>query len=354
MMIYHLLIDRFTGNPAVRGRGFKGGTLRGVIQHLDYIQNLGADAILLSPFLKTVAYHGYHWTTDSCEIEPRFGTEKDLLELIGEVHRRGMKLVADFVPNHCHVSNPLVSRHPSWFKHDAKGQLVGYFGYREMPCFDLDVPEASDFMISMALRFSQWGFDALRIDHATGPSYGFLMRLHSAIQQQFPAVKIIGEVVGAEDFILHDTTRSLFRQRAKSYGLQEARQMEYIGILDGVLDYRYYGILYEVLSNIRKGSIMDYGQVFNDPKLIRRIRRHFANYPADFDLWLFLDNHDVDRALLLCQGSRKLLKAAIAFTRDWAHPFILYYGTEKGLTNHRPLSASVPYDDEHVRPCMPW
>jgi len=354
MMIYHLLIDRFTGDRTKKGRGFKGGTLRGVIDHLDYIQGLGADAILLSPFLRTVAYHGYHWTTDRCEVEPHFGTEDDLLHLIHEVHARSMKIVADFVPNHCHISNPLVTSHPAWFKHDARGKMIGYFGYSEMPCFDLDVPEASEFMIGLALHFCEWGFDALRIDHATGPSYGFLMRLRAAVHQQFPAVKIIGEVVGAEDFVLHDTTRSVFRQRAKSYGLQEARQMEYIGVLDGVLDYRYYGILYDVL---RRADVQTYASpedCFADPKLLQRIRRHFQNYPSDFDLWLFLDNHDVDRALLLCHGNRKLLDAAIAFTRQWAHPFILYYGTEKGLTNRRPLSAAVPYDDEHVRPCMPW
>ena len=353
-MIYHLLIDRFTGDPHAKGRGFKGGTLPGVTAHLDYIQKLGADAVLLSPFLRTAAYHGYHWTTDGCEIEPRFGTEENLLELIAEVHSRGMKIIADFVPNHCHLSNPLVKNHPSWFRHDAQGKPVGYFGYREMPCFDLDVPEASDFMIGMALRFCEWGFDALRIDHATGPSYGFLLRLRSALREQYPSVRIIGEVVGAEDFVLRDTTLTLFRQRAKSYGLQEARQMEYVGVLDGVLDYRYYGILYDFISRIRVRRDKDYDAVFRDEKLNRRLRRHFANYPPDFHLWLFLDNHDVNRALLLCHGDKVLLQRAMDFTKQWSRTFIMLYGTECGLTNRRPLSASVPYDDEHVRPCMTW
>ena len=87
--IYHIMIDRFAGCDLKReGRCFKGGNLQGIMKKLDYIQSLGCNGILLTPFYKTNEYHGYH-ILDYEQVDEHFGTWEDVRQLIAAVHRRG-------------------------------------------------------------------------------------------------------------------------------------------------------------------------------------------------------------------------------------------------------------------------
>lgn len=124
-VVYQIFIDRFAGFESTEGwtrPKFIGGDLQGIIDKLDYIEELGVDVIWISPFYETSAYHGYH-ITDYFSVEPNFGTEEDLEELIEEVHSRDMKIIADFVPNHCSWEHPYFidaqenedSKYRDWF-----------------------------------------------------------------------------------------------------------------------------------------------------------------------------------------------------------------------------------------------
>ena len=105
--IYHIMIDRlYPTNANFKEREFNGGNIRGVIEKLDYIQALGMKGIMLTPFYQTKRYHGYH-ITDYDKVDPHFGTWNNVELLVQEVHKRKMIIVADFVPNHCHISNSL-------------------------------------------------------------------------------------------------------------------------------------------------------------------------------------------------------------------------------------------------------
>ena len=123
--LYFAVTDRFNnGNPnndvnfnrtekAATLRGFEGGDLRGVIQKIDegYFNKLGINAIWLTPIVeqihgitdegtgKTYAYHGY-WTKDWTALDPNFGTEEDLKELVDKAHKQGIRIVLDAVINH--------------------------------------------------------------------------------------------------------------------------------------------------------------------------------------------------------------------------------------------------------------
>ena len=82
------------------------GDLRGIIDRLDYLKDLGVDCVWLSPiFSSPMADFGYD-ISDYCAIHPLFGTMQDFDELIGEVHKRGMKLLLDLVPNHTSDQHP--------------------------------------------------------------------------------------------------------------------------------------------------------------------------------------------------------------------------------------------------------
>lgn len=119
-----------------------------------------------------------------------------------------------------------------------------------------------------------------------------------------------------------------------------------MGVLDGVLDFVYRGLLLETVEQ-GKGIV-------GNRELEEKVRRHFDSYPSDYKLLLFLDNHDTDRFLFNAHGNVRLLEEAVRFTRRWHRPFIVYYGTEQGMMNKESVFSGKPYADLDVRCCMDW
>ena len=104
--IYQLLTDRFaqTDDTSKNCRdlsAYCGGTFQGIINHLDYISNMGFDAIWISPVVTNTddGYHGY-WAKDIYTVNSHFGNESDLVSLANELHKRDMYLMIDVVANH--------------------------------------------------------------------------------------------------------------------------------------------------------------------------------------------------------------------------------------------------------------
>lgn len=112
--IYQVITDRFARDDGTTplcdtsAAKYCGGTWKGITNKLDYIQNLGATAVWISPVVKNIegdinsageAYHGF-WAEDIYQINSHFGTEDDLKELAASLHSRGMFLMVDVAPNH--------------------------------------------------------------------------------------------------------------------------------------------------------------------------------------------------------------------------------------------------------------
>ncbi len=82
------------------------GDLNGILLRLDYLVKLGVDALWISPFYPSpMADFGYD-VADYCGIDPLFGTMQDFDQLLAEIHRRGLKLILDLVPNHTSEEHP--------------------------------------------------------------------------------------------------------------------------------------------------------------------------------------------------------------------------------------------------------
>lgn len=128
------------------------------------------------------------------------------------------------------------------------------------------------------------------------------------------------------------------------YDVQEARQLEYIGILDGVLDFRYQQFMCDAVH--RKKTIV------NNRKLQEEVKLHFARYPTGFLLWLFLDNHDLNRFMFECGGNKTLFEEGISFSKQQEMPWLMFYGTEKEFTNKKTIFDGTSYADERVRMCL--
>lgn len=345
--IYHILIDRFAGcNPRWKGRCFKGGNLRDIIKKLDYIQSLGCNGILLTPFYKTNEYHGYHITNYE-QVDEHFGSWNDVQDLVKAVHKRGMTITADFVANHCHINNPLVTLHPDWFKKKQDGSLKCFYDIEYLPEFNLNKAAAQHYMAERMKHLCSLGFDAIRLDYAKGPSLNFWRKVKEEIKKYYPNVLLIGEILGPPKG-KHLPDNLAIQVKRGEISKQEAWQLNYVGILDGVLDFEYQSLMCKAVKRVEG--------ITSNKTLDAAVAKHFnryADYP-DYQLWLLLDNHDFNRFLYECGGDAELLKEAIAFTQKQNYPYLLYYGTEKGMTHKGNRFCGEPYADEQVRACMEW
>lgn len=341
-MFYHILIDRFVpAQSSKEGRGYKGGNLKGIISQLDKLQAMGVTGLLLTPFVKGKAYHGYH-TLDFTKVNPHFGSWHTVDKLVNEVHRRGMTIIADFVANHCHRESIVFQEHPEWFKKNKDGAYSAFNGIDYLPEFNLDKAAARRFMTEQGLQLCRHGFDALRLDYAKGPSIDFWRYFRKNVKTTFPNVQLIGEVWGRPaDKRL--PSRLAQERRRKAMTENEAWQKRYAEVFDGVLDFALQELLVET---VRKGQ-----RITNNAALRKAVAQHFAHYAdcPNFKLYLFLDNHDTNRFLYDCRGDLSLLQEAVDFCREWPMPYILYYGTEKGMTNEEDIFCGKPYADEMVR-----
>ena len=382
--IYHVMLDRFNGGwqiPPASVNDFCGGNLRGVIEKLDYIKELGFNSIMLTPFLKTAGYHGYH-TLSYDEVDPHFGTWEDFQELIDKAHAMGIRVICDFVPNHCSYWSPIFqsallsngAEHRDWFffPKENSDEYVSFLNLPDLPKFNLENPEAAKYMVSKAERLAMMGIDGLRIDHALGQPFSFLKTLRQALKKVREDIVVFGEVWAEgisenlygqlyfKEEVHRDDSYSLFNTIKKITTTlmgrdhsgtrkvisQEHLQEDYADVLDGVLDFAFRNI---IIEEIRAGH-----RIKDNQRLRKKVIRHFNRYPFDYKLVLFLDNHDTDRFLYVCNNDITLLEEAIEFMKVLNRPYSILYGTEQLMTTESSIVGAEPYADLRVRQCMDW
>ena len=146
-------------------------------------------------------------------------------------------------------------------------------------------------------------------------------------------------------FKTEDRLNEFLAQDTKPFS-QDDLQADYVGTIDGVLDFAYRNILLEEIHA---------GRGIKGNKTLRsKIADHFDKYPDDFKLVLFLDNHDTDRFMFDCHDDVNLLQEAIDVTLELQRPFSFLYGTEQMMTNNPSIFHAEPYADLRVRNCMDW
>jgi cyclomaltodextrinase / maltogenic alpha-amylase / neopullulanase len=333
-VIYHIFVDRFhpgDGNDwrqTSNLKDFFGGTLVGITHKLDYIAELGADCIWLSPVFPSPTPHGYD-ATDYQHVEPRMGGDETLAELVREAHARGIRIILDLVCNHISNQHPVfqeASSIPSsqcrdWFIFDKSA--IGYetyFGVRSMPRLNLDHPEARKWMIDIARYWlREFDIDGFRLDHANGPGPSFWSDFWAACKQEKPDSFCFGEIVEPPDVILG-----------------------YTGRMDGALDFH-------LADAIRRR----FAYKNSDEDAFRHfISCHQSYFSGNLLLLTFLDNHDMDRFLYIAGGDVNALRMAASIQMQLPGPPIIYYGTEVGMSQI--LSKTSQVGLEVSRRAMQW
>lgn len=313
-VIYHIFVDRFfpgQGNGWLQTddlNGFCGGTLWGVAEKLDYIADLGANTIWLSPVFTSDSHHGYD-VTDYVHVEPRLGGDEALHHVVKEAHARGLRVILDIALNHISDQHPYFqdartnpdSTYREWFTFDDSE--VGYrsfFGVASMPQMNIANPSARQWLIEVA-RFwlREFDVDGFRLDVADGPGPDFWSYFWPAVKAEKSDCFCFGEVVDAPDI-----------------------QQQYVGRLDGILDFHLCDAFRRTFAK-RQWSEADFDSFRS---------RHAQAFPADFLMPSFIDNHDMDRFLFQSGGDKEALRRAAAIQMSLPNPPVIYYGTEVGLT----------------------
>lgn len=356
-IIYHIIIDRFAGFDSADNwdkSTFLGGNIRGIIKKLPYLNDLGITAIWISPFYKTSAYHGYH-ITDFYQVDPHFGTLEDIKDIINAVHEHDMHIMADFVPNHCSRKHPFFkdaqteksSPYYDWFYFTKwPNEYLSFLNVKEIPKINLNNQQAREHIINAAKFWLSLGFDGFRLDHVIGPSHSFWKQFRKEIKDEYPNTVLIGEawMIGIKRSELR--TINIKNKLLKwLFGtVSDSLLKEYIGELDGVLDFKVQELIKNHVTNPYSSK-----QTFN-----KKIKRHFAHFPDSYLLPNFLDNHDMDRFLFQCGNDKEKLKAAAQIQFSLDQPSIIYYGTETGMTQTKSMWNIPLHGDLQARQPMNW
>jgi glycosidase len=359
-IVYHILVDRFAGyDPEADWKKprFMGGNLKGIISRIPYLTDLGINTLWLSPVFKTTAYHGYH-VTDFYSTDKRFGSTDDLKELIARAHQNNLRVILDFVPNHCSVKHPyfreaLGNRHSpyrKWFYfNNFNDNYRCFLHHRDLPKFNLDFGPARDHVTGAARYWLSLGIDGFRLDHAIGPSHRFWRHFRQEVKTVNPEALLIAEAwlegIGFNMLntisVKHKYLRWLFRFNPWNV------VAEYAGEMDGALDFHF------------RQRITEYIAWKEDPEpyeeKLQRVLHDFRNhFPEHFYLPTFVDNHDMNRFLFDAGQNREKLRQALQLQFSLPQPPILYYGTETGLSHDAPVNWDIPFSDIQARRPMPW
>jgi glycosidase len=334
-VIYQVFIDRFYPGDD-RGwhetsdlEDFHGGTLWGVRDKLDFIKQLGASCIWLSPTCCSPTYHGYD-VTDYKRVEPRLGGDEALRALVEHAHNNGIRVLLDLVCNHLSVDHPIFqealhdpgSKYRDWFIFDES--QLGYrsfFGVAAMPQLNLHNSEARKWMIDIG-RFwiREFDVDGYRLDHANGPGPDFWTEFTASCVEEKDDVFIFGEVVEPSN-----------SQRA------------YFGHLHGLLDFNFCDALRNTFGK----------NLVSETQFYQFLDQHLAFFDdPNFLMPSFFDNHDMDRFSFITKGDMRKLQAAAEIQFSLPGPPIIYYGTEVGVGQSRETANGGGLDQSRKR--MLW
>ena len=357
-LMYLIMPDRFSnGDPSNdRIKGMRdqtlrrdtvfnrhGGDLKGIQNHLDYLEDLGVTAIWLNPVIENDmperTKHGYAFT-DHYSIEPRIGGASAYQSLIDAAHKKGIKMIQDAVYNHVGLEHFLFRDQPdtTWFHRwpkftqtnykdqtlfdphaanaDKKIMSDGWF-VTAMPDWDQSNPFVQNFLIQHAIWcVEEFGIDGWRIDTYAYNDLEFMNRCNQALYDEYPHISIFGETwvhgVPNQSFFCENVYDIPFKSNLQAttdfqtlfYGIQPA-VMEPFGWTEGV------NKLYTTLSQ-------DF--VYKNP--MRQV--------------IFLDNHDINRFYSVVKEDTAKYKTALAWLLTSRGIPQLYYGDEiatKGLTS---------------------
>lgn len=316
-------------------RGLHGGDIQGIINQLDYIEEMGFTTIWLNPVLennmKRSSYHGYS-TTDYYKIDPRFGTNELFLELSQKAKKRGIKLVMDMIPNHCGSEHWFFKDPPmedwinnqSGFKQtshrretiqdihaseiDKKDHIDGWF-VETMPDLNQKNQKMSTYLIQNTLWWIEYAeLSGIRVDTYPYSDKDFMSDWTYVVMDEYPNFNIVGEEWSDNPSLIS------YWQKNK------VNHDGYVSYLPTLMDFPLQISFVEALND-------DFGWGKGFVKPYRTLANDFV-YPNPNNLLIFPDNHDMARFYTQVNNDLDLFKMGIVYYSTMRGIPQFYYGTE--------------------------
>ncbi|MEY8458168.1 glycoside hydrolase family 13 protein [Lactococcus ileimucosae] len=349
---YQIFPERFAnGNPAINPEGVKewdptesperqdfyGGDLQGVIDHLDYLTDLGVNGIYFTPVFQAHSNHKYD-TEDYLKIDKHFGDLDVFKKLVKAAHQRGIKVMLDAVFNHIGDTSPQWqdvlknqknSKYAEWFHINewpasyvatddfevAESATYDTFAFTpHMPKLNTANKEVQDYLLNIAEYWiKECDIDAWRLDVADEVDHAFWKKFRTTCDAAKKDFYILGEVWhSAQPWLVGDE-------------------------FSAVMNYAYTNAIIDTFVK----------KELNLEQMVSTINAQLMLYRKQTNQVMFniLDSHDTPRLLTQAKGNKDLVKQVQAFMYMQPGVPCIYYGDEYGLDGGA---------DPDCRKCMPW
>jgi len=368
VVIYLLMPDRFAnGDPnnddmvgmlekADRSNslGRHGGDIKGIIDHLDYLDELGVTAIWINPLLENnmpkQSYHGYA-ITDYYKVDPRFGTNEDYKNLVKKAHEKGLKIIMDMVANHAGTGYywnddlPMQDWYNQWDKFTRSNYrgvtqadpYASEYDYEKMVkgWFDMsmaDLNQHNEFMAEFLIQNTIWwieylGLDGIRQDTYPYPYKDFMADWMKRILLEYPDYNVVGEAwLNYPSMVAYWLDNKTNHDGYRSY-------------LTNVFDFP---LMYALNRAFNEQDGWDKGTL----ALYEILAQDFL-YSNPMNIVVMTDNHDGDRFFTKMQEDVRKFKMGMVFTMTVRGIPQIYYGGEL-------LMAGKEHDGHgHIREDFP-
>ncbi len=358
-VIYLIMSDRFangnTNNDSDKiltekldrnnPNGRHGGDIQGIINHLDYIKELGATAVWPTPLCQDNDEHGSYHTygqSDVYKIDSRFGSNEDYLQMSKELHQRGMKNIMDYVTNHWGWKHWMMNDLPTkdWIhqfsqytqtnhrretlndiygsKIDAQVCSDGWF-VKTMPDLNQSNPLVLKYLTQNAIWWIEYAdLDGFRVDtYPYNDKYG-ISSWTKAITDEYPNFNIVGEAW------LNSAAKISYWQKDSKIGALQS----FNSYLPSVMDFPLYDSFSTVFNQDDQG--WEKGMI-----------NFYLNFTNDFlyanpnNILTFLENHDTNRFNDIYKSDFKKYQMAMTLLATIRGIPQLYYGSEIGMTGNK-------------------
>lgn len=341
-VFYQIMPERFAnGDPsndpehtepwggAPKIDNYFGGDLQGVLDHLDDLTDLGINAIYFTPLFTSPSNHKYD-TVDYKNVDPHFGDNALLKQLVKACHERGIRVVLDAVFNHCSEQFPPFqdvlkhgqnSKYIDWFHINEFPAAIkngiptydtfGFFG--NMPKFNTANPNVKEYLLGVAEYWiKEINLDGWRLDVANEVDHHFWRDFRQIVKRANPEAYIIGEVWSDSlNWLLGDQFDSVM-----NYPFADKVLAFFNGGMDGYS-----------FSNDMGALIMRYPQQTNEV------------------IFNMLCSHDTPRLLTSVGNDKRKLKLCVVFLFTYIGTPCIFYGDEVGISGN---------GDPDCRKCMIW
>ena len=336
------------GSPPTR-HNYMGGDLIGVVERLDYLQDLGVNAVYFTPIFQSASNHRYH-THDYEKVDPMLGGNAALRRLLDEAHARKMRVVLDGVFNHASrgffqfhdiLENGADSAYLDWFTvnefplnaydHGKQPAYKAWWGLPALPKFNTDTPAVREFLWGVGRKWVDFGIDGWRLDVANEvDDDSFWQEFRRRVRGGNPEAYIVGEV-----------------------WVESTRWLNNGDMWDAVMNYLFTRacIAYFIGPAVDADELKPTCLYPTDPTDVGTFRasleRLLGLYPwgVTSAMLNLLDSHDMARFLSLARGDLSALRLATLFQMTYPGAPSIYYGDEIGMTGgHDPANrAAFPW-----------